>query len=247
MNVRDLGGLPTRDGATTQFGRVLRADNLQDLTTDDVDRLVGKLGLRDVIDLRTELEVDSEGPGPLSRHDDIAVHHHSLYPESGQRTFVEADDAELAGRKGDDAEIWDAAGLHYTTYLRRRPDSVVAALRVVAASSGASIIHCAAGKDRTGVISALALSVAEVEQDAIVADYVATGERMAAVLDRLWATPTYAADLNGGSIDEYLPRADSMHTFLRYLDHELGGPLIWLARQGWTEGDTIALKSRLLA
>ena len=61
MNVRDLGGLPTDDGGETVRGRVLRADNLQDLTPADVRRLVDDLRVRTIVDLRTTIEVDKEG------------------------------------------------------------------------------------------------------------------------------------------------------------------------------------------
>ena len=50
-NMRDLGGLPTADGGRTTGGRILRSDNLQTLTDADVRRLVGELGLRQVVDL----------------------------------------------------------------------------------------------------------------------------------------------------------------------------------------------------
>ena len=246
-NVRDLGGLPTRSGEWTKFGRMLRSDNLQDLTPDDVELLVGKLGVRDVIDLRTGVEIESEGPGPLNRLDDVRVHHMSLFPEAGQRTDVEAADAVLPWTLPEERDaVWDQTGMYYTRYLARRPDSVLAALRTMANSEGVALAHCAAGKDRTGVICALALSVAGVERKAVVADYVATGERLEAIIERLRSTPTYAADLDGSSIDEHLPRPEAMDTFLGYLDRECDGPMGWLARHGWTDADTDALRARLL-
>ena len=64
-NMRDLGGLPTADGGRTTGGRILRSDNLQTLTDADVRRLVGELGLRQVVDLRTTAEILLEGRGPL--------------------------------------------------------------------------------------------------------------------------------------------------------------------------------------
>ena len=247
-NARDLGGLPTRGGDSTKFSRVLRSDNLQDLTADDVELLVGKLGVRDVIDLRSGVEIESEGPGPLNKLDEVAIHRLSLFPEAGQRTDVEAADAVLPWTLPDERDaIWDQTGLYYTRYLARRPDSVLAALRTMARSEGVALAHCAAGKDRTGVICAMALSVADVDRDAIVADYVATGERLDAVIGRLRSTPTYAADLDGTSVDEHRPRPEAMYTFLGYLDRECGGPVGWLARHGWTDVDTDALRARLLS
>ena len=81
------------------------------------------------------------------------------------------------------------------------------ALRDIATADGAAIVHCAAGKDRTGVIVALALTVAEVEPDAIVADYVATDDRIEAILDRLRRSRMYAKDLSERPVQAHLPRA----------------------------------------
>src|SRR6516225_11011063 len=65
VNVRELGGLPTDDGGQTVAGRLLRADNLQELSPSDVHRLVRDIGLTTVVDLRSSAELASEGPAPL--------------------------------------------------------------------------------------------------------------------------------------------------------------------------------------
>ena len=82
-NVRDLGGLPLRGGGATASGVLLRADNLQGLTARDVRRLVGDLGVRVVVDLRSEVEVELEGPGPLVGEERVEIRHRSLLPEVG--------------------------------------------------------------------------------------------------------------------------------------------------------------------
>ena len=81
VNVRDLGGRPVRGGGRVRPGLVLRSDSLQGLSPRDVALLVDDLGVRTVLDLRTDWERRSEGPGPLSRH---PVTHHalSLVPEA---------------------------------------------------------------------------------------------------------------------------------------------------------------------
>ena len=65
VNMRDLGGLPTRDGRTTREGRLIRSDNLQDLSEGDVRHLVEVLGVTDVVDLRSHVEHEVTGAGPL--------------------------------------------------------------------------------------------------------------------------------------------------------------------------------------
>ena len=80
VNMRDLGGLPTRDGRTTREGRLIRSDNLQDLSEGDVRHLVEVLGVTDVVDLRSHVEHEVTGAGPL-RSTPLTHHHHSLLRE----------------------------------------------------------------------------------------------------------------------------------------------------------------------
>ena len=249
VNVRDVGDLPTEDGGRVAPGRLLRADNLQGLTDADVRRLVDELGVRTVVDLRTSAEVELEGPGPLTREPAVTYRHCSLHPESGGLTDVDADtDAEpppppAAGAA--DGLTGDVLLRYYLGYLRDRPDSIADALRAVAGDGdGAAIVHCAAGKDRTGTVVALALAAAGVTREAIVADYVATGEVLEAILARLRASPTYAADLDGLPADAHRPRRATMEGLLDAIADE-GGAAAWLERAGLQPGELAALRARL--
>ncbi|GAA3067155.1 protein-tyrosine-phosphatase [Streptosporangium carneum] len=248
--MRDLGGLATVDGGTTRFGRVYRSDNLQGLTERDIELLVGELKLRHVVDLRSDAEVALEGPGPLTVVPEVNIHHLTLFAEGGRNTDVEADkidaDKVLPWQELDEEVLAElrVTGFYYG-YLRDRPDSILAALRAMAHDDGAAIVHCAAGKDRTGVVSALALEVAGATREAIVADYVATGDRLEGILARLRASATYRDDLDSRPADDHRPRAEYIEQFLGVLDDRFGGPLPWLASQGWTESDAQALRSRL--
>jgi protein-tyrosine phosphatase len=245
-NVRDLGGLPLTDGGATAAGVLLRADNLQDLTARDVRRLVDELGVRLVVDLRTAVELQLEGPGPLERDGRAEVRHRSLFPEAGERTDVDVGVIFpwRAGAAAEDAAEPSAVRA-YLGYLRDRPDSIVAALRDTAHARGATVVHCAAGKDRTGVVAALALAVAGVRRDAIVADYVATSERLEPLVARLRASSTYGPDIQGRTLDSHRPRAETLERFLDLLDDRYGGPAGWLARHGFAADDAAALRGRL--
>jgi protein-tyrosine phosphatase len=233
-NARDLGGLPLTGGGVTASGVLLRTDNLQGLTPSDVSRLVDELGVRVVVDLRTGEEVSLEGPGPLVADGRVEIRHRSLYPEKGRLT-----DVMISRADGENPAVQ-----YYLRYLADRPDSVVGALSDIAAGPGPVIVHCAAGKDRTGVVVAMALAAAGVERSAIVDDYVRTGERIVQIMTRLRASSTYAADLAGVTDESRKPRAEWMDRVLEVLDDRDDGPDGWLRGRGF---DPAPLRARLAA
>ena len=251
-NVRDVGGLPTADGGTTAFNRLIRADNLQGLSAADVRRLVEEHGVRAVADLRTEVEVRSEGPGPMTREPAVTIHHLSLFPEAGHNTDVAVmqDDAPVVLPWKDTERTRQRAGGIagvYVGYLEDRADSIIAALRLIAETDGATIVHCAAGKDRTGTVVALALAEVGVSREAIVADYAASADRIEQIFDRLRASSTYADDVDDEDVAKHTPRAVSMQRLLEAMDEYFGGAPKWLREHGWTERDAAALRSALLS
>jgi protein-tyrosine phosphatase len=170
VNVRDLGDLPTEDGQKTARARLLRADNLQDLSAADVTKLVRDIGVTTVVDLRSTNELEAEGPAPLDAVAGVRHARHPVLPEVGANTDVIADALLARDRLDKSRYPQDPVCGHYLGYLEDRPDQVVGALRSIAHAGGAAVIHCAAGKDRTGVVVALALTVAGVPAPAVVAD-----------------------------------------------------------------------------
>jgi protein-tyrosine phosphatase len=252
-NLRDVGGMPTSDGGEIATGRLLRSDNQQGLTPADVDRLLD-LGLTDVVDLRSEYEVESEGPGPLSGHPEVRIHQHSLFREWREGIGEEKPDVR-PDAVPDEALPWvdltptvtaeNPVASIYLSYLADRPDSVLASLRHIGESDGATLVHCAAGKDRTGTIVAMALSVAGADRDAIIADYAASTERMEAILERLLGTRTYAENLRDRPMSSHATYPETMQVFLDFVDSEYGGAGPLLGRMGWTDADSARLKAKL--
>lgn len=281
VNLRDVGGTPTTDGETVPPGRLLRSDNLQDLTPADVDALRAQ-GVTDVVDLRSAYEVADTGPGPLTRETWVRLHHHSFLDEDGlsaqsfappvppessaggpapepvavghDRDAADVDAADLpwvgaALPTSDDAETDHALGVtsHYLSYLTDRPDSVVAALRVIAGAEGSVLVHCAAGKDRTGTLVALALLLVGAEPEAVVADYATSNERVDAILERLASTPTYGPGLRRMPRHTHLTRPATMRAFIEQVAPG-GDPTALqetLDRLGWTPEDSARLRAKL--
>ncbi|WP_245159691.1 tyrosine-protein phosphatase [Blastococcus sp. CT_GayMR19] len=259
-NTRDLGGLPTTDGGVTVAGRVLRSDNLQTLSEDDVRRLVQEIGLREVIDLRTTAEILLEGRGPLRAVPEVTHRHFSLIPERGHYTdvFAVEEDEVVEGLPADWVEslLPRQAAAHdqeeppavraYLGYLGDRSGAVVDAVRALATGGpGASVVHCAAGKDRTGVVVALALAVAGVGHDDIVADYAMTADVIEALVAKLAASPTYAGDMERRDVASHTPRAETMDRVLTLLDERHGGAAGWLEAHGFGAREQAALRARL--
>ena len=261
VNVRDVGGLPTVDGRTTRNGVLLRSDNLQDLTPQDVAQLVEERGLRTVVDLRSTGELHLTGPGPLKQQGLRHVHL-SLIPEwDGEPDEAEVEralDTTVTGptltdralpplparpRQTDPTDLAD----HYLGYVHDAGPRIAEALRVLAdPASGTAVVHCAAGKDRTGVVVALALSLVGVTRDAVVADYVRSAEKAELILDRLRATTAYGPGLEGVSVAQTAPVASSMEGFLTAVDREYGGPHGLAMSLGVDEETVARLGARLV-
>jgi protein-tyrosine phosphatase len=249
VNVRDVGGMPTDDGSVTADKRLLRADNLQGLSVLDVSRLVEEFGLTRVVDLRTVGEVSSEGPGPLTAVASVEHRYHSLLRANDLESEEDINESLLTRRRARSESMTpdEVVAGRYLEYLLDRPDSVVAALRAIADTSGAALVHCAAGKDRTGVIVALTLRAVGVDRDAVVADYAATAERIEAILARLRASATYVNNVDKITAAQHTPRAAAMEAFLDLVESRHAGVPEWLADQGFGPADLDQLRHKLLA
>lgn len=266
VNARDVGGTPTVDGGEILSGRLLRTDNLQSLTPADIRRL-RELRVTDVIDLRSSYEVHHEGPGPLVGDSAVTIHNYSFIPERYDQAD-ENDTDDVLPDNTDEAEqiggidelpgdalpfkdkkpaikVDDAFASTYLSFLAERPDSVLASLRAIAHAKGAALVHCAAGKDRTGTAVALALLLAGAEPEAVVADYAASSERMQLIIDRLISSETYRENLSGRPLQSHMTRPETMKAFLAYADREHGGVEPMLQAMGWQTEDTEAIRRKL--
>jgi protein-tyrosine phosphatase len=226
-NVRDLGGLPAATGSTRPHV-LLRADALDALTAADVAHVAERLNVRHVIDLRSPTERAERGRGLL---------------EAAGTTYTEVvvvEDDDLARRRAGRSAAF-ASGVPpdqimadgYVELLRLGAPAFVAALDRVLAPGGLPVlIHCAAGKDRTGVLVALLLDAAGVDRHAIVNDYAATQSRMLRVMERLRSADAYRslAERLPAFVFDALPA--TMVRFLDELDRRWGGAEGYFAHHG---------------
>lgn len=230
-NVRDLGGLSTVDGLRVRPGIVLRAASVADLTDADVATLLN-WGLSTVVDLRGPAEVARDGRGLLAA---TSVAYRNL-PVAGARSV-----------RLDQAHDLDTGSLleHYITYLEHSADVVVAALRLLGDTTAVpAVVHCAAGKDRTGVVVAVLLDALGVHRTQIVADYAATEAAMPLVRAQLAASAT-TREL--GSVPDWVLTAlpETMDGLLAHLDAR-GGTVAWLQAHGLTDDELGRLRANLL-
>jgi len=227
---------------------LLRADNLQALTAGDVRTLVEEHALEVVVDLRTDMEIEQGGPGPLSAERGVRIEHRSLYPDLAGDLRLDPSAVKPWETRHEDPVPEEAPVVRtYMGYLAARPDSVVGVVRAIARAKGSVLVHCAAGKDRTGVAVALALDAALVEHARIVADYVATAERIDAIIARLSGSPLYRADLTAPDRRRHTPVRETMERVLELIQERHGGSAAWLTANGLDERDLQRLRGRLPA
>jgi protein-tyrosine phosphatase len=225
LNARELGGHPTLDGATTRSRSLLRSDDLVQLTDAGVQALAD-YGVCTVVDLRWPAEVAAR-PHPMALGErQVRYHRISLLAD---------DEMEWASLSGEcTKEMWKCAVLEHT-----RPQ-LKAVLEIIArAAAGPLLFHCVAGKDRTGLIAALLLALADVEPDAIAADYAASTTHLADAYMQRYANLDRTEILEALRCPE-----EGVHNMLAYLA-QYGGAAGYLRAIGLGDPTIARLRARL--
>ncbi|SDQ18668.1 Protein tyrosine/serine phosphatase [Curtobacterium sp. UNCCL20] len=169
FNGRDLGGLPLQGGGTTPSGQVFRSEGVDRLTSSGWDALY-EAGIRTIVDLRAPSETAKDTGVRPERLTTVVVDHDGL---DQAPSFWQA--------------YWETGlvgtPLYYGPHLAELPERSGQALRAIArAEPGGVLFHCAGGRDRTGIIALALLTIAGVEPEAIVRDYLVTVENAPALL-----------------------------------------------------------------
>jgi hypothetical protein len=241
LNFRDLGGLPTEDGRWTRAGRLFRSGALGDVTPAGVDQLHEGLGITFVMDLRGAEESAAMGRGLLDR---VPVCHLNV-PLRDFQSLVDKDAGVLPAAGG--GEAFEAGGPlmpHYVENLESDRNLVIAVdLMANALPHGPAVLHCAFGKDRTGVVVALLLRMVGVTTEAVVADYMASSACMDECIARARRIPRYApfADLDVWRCDERM-----ITFYLAQLEERYGGATKWALSKGIAEETVDRLRAALM-
>lgn len=233
-NFRDLGGYETTDGRSIRWGVLFRSDGLTHLTDADRSILEDRLGVRTVIDLRTELEVESRG---RFRESPVSSYHHLPLTDTlpGAEQAPEWDDTDFVSNR-------------YHNMVRDRSESIASAVSLLSDPGNLpAVFHCSVGKDRTGVLAAVVLGLLGVPDEVIVDDYTLSKPAMYKMLERLERQYPDSADVVANFAPVILSvEASSMTGFLDRLRQSYGS-FEGLARSLGLDGAVPKLRDSLLA
>jgi protein tyrosine/serine phosphatase len=228
LNARDIGGYTTLDGKVTRWGEVVRSDSPSLLTPAGQEALEA-YGVRTAIDLRFPHELDS-APNPFSdpAHP-IAYVHISL---------IDPDDQAAPG---------ETMAKEYCRWLDVFAPTIGRIISAVAqAEEGGVLIHCAGGRDRTGVTAALLLALVGVAADTVANDYALSSDYLRPRDEEFIANgPTGTREEREAIVTRGLTKAEVMHEVLEHLQRNHGGVAAYLLAAGVSAEDLTRLRERL--
>ena len=236
FNFRDLGGWATDDGRTVRWNRLYRADSVHLMSDADVKHARDELGVRTLIDLRSDLEVQFGGLGSLSER--VALRRHAPFRS---RPI----DAPAAA--GSDDRSPDAMVAQYLGILEHSSDLIVDGVDALSSDEALpGVFFCAAGKDRTGVLSAVLLGALGVTETDIVEDYVLSAETIDRVIGRFGANPSSPDMYRNLPPSHFAPVAETMHRVLASVRETYGSFGDYLLSKGLPATALESLRSALL-
>jgi len=238
LNVRDLGGHTTEDGSETRFGAIVRADSVRALTDDGWQALVD-YGIHTVVDLRGDHERAEDPPAELP----VEVVH-APFMENDEREWEEIN-SELEAVRKTAPDVPSQTRDVYLIFLEHFKANVAAAIKAVArAPEGGVVVHCAGGKDRTGLLSAFLLHLAGVDTDQIAADYALSEERLRPRHEAWFAAAETEAERQYLEQVAQTPAASIVGVF-QELERRYGSVEGYLKDAGATDEDLALARARL--
>ncbi|GAB4049733.1 tyrosine-protein phosphatase [Catellatospora paridis] len=223
-NFRDLGGYRGFEGRTVRWGRLYRSDALSKMDDADWARF-RELGVKTVIDLRYPFEIARHGR--VREHDGLAYHNLSVEHRPYRQAELGPEVATGPFLAGKYAEVAQDGVVE----LRQALDVIVAA------ENAPVVFHCASGKDRTGLLAALVLTLLDVPDEVIVEDFalteLATAGLVADITALMGVAPTWPGygRAPGEVMTLFLAWAEENHGSLRgYAEKQLGIDDAYVAR-----------------
>ncbi|MEX2394928.1 MAG: tyrosine-protein phosphatase, partial [Actinomycetota bacterium] len=202
----------------------------------DAQRAHDELGIQTLVDLRGEMEISFSGTGLL--HERGLVRHH--FPLSSK-----VDTATSAMASGDRSP--DAMVQHYIEILEGASDLVVSAVEEIAADDALpAVFFCAAGKDRTGVLSAVVLGAVDVKDEHIVTDYALTAETVDLVIERFASSPNAPALYRDNPPSYFAPVGETMKRVVDEVKSRYGSFARYLIAKGADETKLERLRHSLV-
>ena len=245
VNLRDVGGQRAASGARVRHGVLLRGATPAFLDEAQARALVGDdgIGVRTRVDLRGAREVSEESSDALLEVERRHVH---LEIHAGDRRWDWT--GEAAGHDPADASARaERVAHHYLAYARESSDSIVAFVRVLLEPEATPVlVHCSAGKDRTGTAVAIVLGAIGVIDDDLVADYARSGKAMGELRAQLDALPAYRERLARLPDEAFEASPTAMRHLLALLTEHVGGPREYLLASGLGETELDSLAELLL-
>ena len=218
-NVRDLGGYSTKHKNQTRWRAFVRADNLARLSPDGKEALIA-YGVNTIIDLRSDYELDID-PSPFT-----LLNSQNHYPQYINLPLLDESDKagmELINQTKSLSEM-------YCLILDRYQGNITLIMKAFAkAANGTILFHCHSGRDRTGLIAAMLLSLVGVDYPTIAKDY---------AISNVYIQPTFEETLS--------EEPETMLNFLGHLDTQHGGTRTYLLNSGMTEQDLTRIHRHLL-
>ena len=195
-NFRDFGGYATASGQRLQNGRLFRSANHAYATDEDLAKL-RDLGVSVIVDLRRRRERERE---PSRRWEGFAG---QVIENDIDGTYADWAEALTAGGPIDAAWFYEDSLSYYhrAPHEPRHVDLFRRYFQTLAEADGALVVHCAAGKDRTGMICALTHHIAGVHRDDTMADYLATNDE-ARMAKKIGFLGPWITELTGRVLDD---------------------------------------------
>ncbi|RLT45363.1 MAG: tyrosine-protein phosphatase [Chloroflexi bacterium] len=235
-NVRDVGGMSTAFGRSIRSGVLVRSDLLSRLTPEGKQALLG-YGISTVIDLRWPDEVAKDPsafiPGTPKPGEPV---YHILPVENRNSPVIGQIDNAASQAEG-----------YCLTMDYCRPELVEIVRTVADAPAGGVLVHCHAGKDRTGMVVALLLGLVGVPDEEIVADYAASEEQLWP-LYRQWEAQFAGDPVKLAWLYSKTPVSppEVMGAVLEHLRNRYGGVRAYLLGAGLSETELARIEDRLL-